>query len=201
MGIVWWRLGPGDETRALEHCSRFWSMKCGLDDLRAFLGDPSSILVVAEVDGRPAGQIFGYLLKRWDSQGPMLFVYSIDVAEPYRRRGIARRLFEKAREIGRAAGSCRTFLVTQEDNAAAMATYEALGGRRPHPDDVVFVWSEAPSVDRSDRSCRVADGSVDARTRGALAEQMSGFLERSHAGDRLESCDVDGRSTCEDERG
>jgi ribosomal protein S18 acetylase RimI-like enzyme len=134
------RLGPDDLERARANCEMFWDMSRAPKNLPEFLADPDCILLVAEVDGEPAGQIIGYILKRWDSKKPMLFLYSIDVVEHYRRKGVASKLIEEFRGIGGRSGCGTTFVFTSESNAPAMSLYKALGGTRINPDDVMFEW-------------------------------------------------------------
>jgi len=109
-------------------------------NLAALLADPDCILIAAESDGEPVGQVVGHVLRRWDSGPPMLLLYSIDVVAAHRREGIGGRLVTELRRVGRERGCGSTFLVTNESNAPAMALYRALGGTRPHTDDVLFVW-------------------------------------------------------------
>ncbi len=133
-------MGPGDINRAYENCSLFWKMNNARADLTAYLSDPGCILLAADVDGEPAGQIVGYILKRWDTVRPMLFLYSIDVDVNYRRRGIARALIHEFLDIGRVSGCDRSFVITNEGNVPAMKLYETLGGTRVHSDDVMMCW-------------------------------------------------------------
>lgn len=134
------QLGPEDATRAQANCALFWDMSAADDNLNAYLKDPNCLLLVAEIDGEPVGQIVGYLLQRWDSKRPKLFLYSIDVVASHRRQGIARRLLEALLRIGEDAGSGSVFVITSESNTAAMHLYPVLGGTRINPDDVMFEW-------------------------------------------------------------
>jgi ribosomal protein S18 acetylase RimI-like enzyme len=135
------RLGSGDTEQARINCALFWDMSCAEDHLKRFLSDPNCILLVAEVDGKPAGQITGYILHRWDSKPPMLFLYSIDVIQSHRREGVARKMIRAFQRIGKDAGCGGSFVVTNESNTPAMQLYRSLGGNRPNPDDVLFEWS------------------------------------------------------------
>ena len=138
------RLGPGDTERARRCCAPFWDMGSAATNLTGFLADPHCVLLAAEVDGEPVGQVVGHVLRRWDPRPPMLLLYSIDVIAGRRRRGIARALVTEFLRIGRGLGCGSAFLVTNESNAPAVRLYEACGGTRPHPDDVLFVWEDGP---------------------------------------------------------
>jgi ribosomal protein S18 acetylase RimI-like enzyme len=134
------RLNPNDADRAYTSCSHFWDMSAADNNLKDYLADKNCILLVAEVDGEPSGQIIGHILKRWDSKKPMLFLYSIDVVESHRRKGIARKLIEEFLRIGRESGCGKSFVFTNESNIPAMETYKALSGSRTNQDDVMFEW-------------------------------------------------------------
>ena len=140
MNLTIARLGPEDAARAQANCALFWNMNDASANLAAYLADPNCILLVAEVDGEPAGQIVGHILKRWDSKSPMLFLFSIDVVESHRRKGLARGLIKEFLRIGGEAGCGTSFVFANESNSAAMEMYQALGGIRANPDDVMFEW-------------------------------------------------------------
>jgi len=116
-------------------------MEGGHENLHEFLGDPNCVLVTAEIDGRPVGQILGHILRRWDSGKPMLFLYSIDVLGEYRKIGIGSELIREFNRIGAEAGCGESFVLTEESNTAAMNLYHSAGGTRVFPDEVMFVWN------------------------------------------------------------
>jgi len=140
MKLIISRLSSNDLDRAYANCSLFWDMSAANINLKDYLADKNCILLVAEVDGEPSGQIVGHILKRWDSKKPLLFLYSIDVVESKRRKGIARKLIEEFLRIGRKSGCGKSFVFTNESNIPAMETYLALGGTRTNIDDVMFEW-------------------------------------------------------------
>lgn len=140
MSLTISRLREQDLDRAAENCALSWKMPTSPANLRHFLADNRNILVVAEVDGEPVGQVLGYILQGWDARAPMLFLYSIDVVESHRRQGIGRHLIERFREIGRESGCGETFVFTDVSNQSAMKLYENLGGIPTNPDRVMFEW-------------------------------------------------------------
>lgn len=140
MNLTIRRLGPEDAVHAQTNCTLFWDMGSADKNLDCFLSDPNCILLVGEIDGEPAGQIVGHILKRWDSKSPMLFLFSIDVVESQRRRSVARGLIEEFLRMGRKAGCRSSFVFANESNAPAMHMYQALGGTRTNTDDVMFEW-------------------------------------------------------------
>lgn len=138
------RLGPEDVEAALGNCRLFWDMESAGGNLAAFLADPDCILLAAEVDGRPVGQIVGHVLKRWDARRPRLLLHSIDVVESHRRRGAARRLIRAFHRIGEAAGCGSSTVFTEESDAPATGLYRAVGGSRADTGGALFEWRWSP---------------------------------------------------------
>jgi aminoglycoside 3-N-acetyltransferase I len=120
------RLGRGDEevVRRLAEDGK---------PQTALLADERTIFVAAFDGDEPVGFTFGYLLPRRHGEPSMLFVYELDVAEAYRRQGVATRLME---ELFAHAGGVDAFVLTEPDNEAANATYAKLGGERSE----VVMW-------------------------------------------------------------
>jgi ribosomal protein S18 acetylase RimI-like enzyme len=102
----------------------------------AHLADKSLVNVVALEGAEVVGFIHGYVLRRFDRTS--FFIYSVDVAEPARRRGIAKAMLTALREHGQRAGWDEAFVFTNASNPAGMALYQSVGGVRPNPDDVMF---------------------------------------------------------------
>ncbi len=110
------------------------------DTMEDFLAAGQNILLVAEEEGTPLGLLLAYRLARWDQPRPMMFVYEIEVLEPYRRQGIGRALVAEIRRISRQAGCLKLFLITNASNTAAMALYASTGARRSADDDVLLSY-------------------------------------------------------------
>ena len=157
MSVTISRLGEQDLERAADNCTLFWQMSASQENLRQFLRDNRNILIVAEANDQPVGQALGYILQGWDARAPKLFLYSVDVVESHRRRGVGRRLIESFREVGRQSGCEEMFVFTNVANQPAMRFYESLGGTRSNPDDVMFEWkadlerTNAPSASQRSR--------------------------------------------------
>jgi ribosomal protein S18 acetylase RimI-like enzyme len=90
--------------------------------------DSSGPLAFVEMQGPEiAGWCWGYHLPRPDAFS-MIYLHDIEVDEPYRRRGVGRRLMEAFMDAGRRAGAAKMFLTTGEANMPARRLYEGLGG-------------------------------------------------------------------------
>lgn len=111
--------------------------------------DPRNILVLAEMDGRIVGFASGTVLDHPDKPRN-LFVQELGVNEEAQRRGIARALLAALRTEGRARGCSVTWVLTEDDNHAARATYAATGGEET-TGVVMYEWTEALS-DPDDQS-------------------------------------------------
>jgi ribosomal protein S18 acetylase RimI-like enzyme len=109
-----------------------------LEDERAaaHLADKDLVNVVAMDRDEIVGFVYGYVLRRFECTS--FFIYSVDVAEHARRRGIAKAMLAALHEHGKRAGWDEAFVFTNASNAAAMALYKSAGGIRPNPDDVMF---------------------------------------------------------------
>jgi ribosomal protein S18 acetylase RimI-like enzyme len=108
------------------------------EPVRAFLADPRNYLLIAYVEGVPAGFIAGHALE--------LFLYEAGVDEAYRGRGIGTALVKELARIGREAGCCEMFVLTNESNAPAMRMYASAGGHWSDERDIaMFEWTWEPA--------------------------------------------------------
>lgn len=57
-----------------------------------FFGNDTNIMYVAVENRKVIGSMYGYELERYDIRKKQLFIYSIDVLENYRRKGIGKKL-------------------------------------------------------------------------------------------------------------
>jgi len=103
-----------------------------------FLRADGHHLLIAYEDGVPAGFASSVELTHPD-KGTELLVYELGVDETFRRRGIGRALVQALRELARERGCYGMFVLTEPDNAPALALYEGSGGTRE--DTVLFNWN------------------------------------------------------------
>jgi len=106
--------------------------------LRAFLADDARYLFVALHEGRVAGSLNGYALRRPYREEPQFLLYEIDVRPEARRLGVGRALTEAFRAAAEAAGAYEIWVLTNASNRAAMGLYEACGMVRENRDDVMW---------------------------------------------------------------
>jgi aminoglycoside 6'-N-acetyltransferase I len=115
--------------------------------MRVFLGDERNLLLVAHRDGDPLGFALGYRLDRIDRAKPMLLFYEIGVEETHRRRGAARALVEYLKSLCRELNAMKMWVITDRDNVAARALYEATGGRIAAARGLVYEWKTNDVLD------------------------------------------------------
>ncbi|MEV6953196.1 GNAT family N-acetyltransferase [Streptomyces sp. NPDC051183] len=112
------------------------------DWAQRFLASPGHLMLIAYVDGVPAGMVSGVEMSHPD-KGTEMCLYELSVDEGYRRRGIGRALTEALAAEARARGCYGMWVGVDTDNEAALATYASAGAR----DEGVFSmrgWPLAP---------------------------------------------------------
>jgi ribosomal protein S18 acetylase RimI-like enzyme len=106
---------------------------------RRFLSDERHHLLIAYVDGLPAGMITGVEMTHPD-KGTEMFLYELGVDGSFRGRGIGRALVSALGELARERGCYGMWVLTDEHNAAALATYRRAGGV-PEGEQVMLQWT------------------------------------------------------------
>ena len=109
-----------------------------------FLASPGHHLLLAYVDGRPAGFVSGVEMTHPD-KGTEMFLYELGVDEGYRNRGIGRGLVTALGDVARQQNCYGMWVLTDRDNPAALATYRA-GGATSEDDQVMLSFSRLPGA-------------------------------------------------------
>ncbi|MFI2736909.1 GNAT family N-acetyltransferase [Streptomyces sp. NPDC018711] len=104
-----------------------------------FLADERHHLLIAYVDDIPAGMVTGVEMTHPD-KGTEMFLYELGVDESYRGHGVGRALVSALADLSRERGCYSVWTITDEDNAAALATYSRAGGV-PETGQVVLTWT------------------------------------------------------------
>ena len=103
----------------------------------ALLADPNVIFLVAFEDESPLGFVLAHELPRRHGDPTQLLVYEVDVDESHQRRGIGKALLGELASIAGSRGIVEGWVLTDEDNKAAMALYRSAGGIVPQK---VTMW-------------------------------------------------------------
>ncbi len=131
-------LRPGDDG-LVAAASHLFDGPARPDATARFLAEPGHHLLVAYEEGHAVGFVSGVEVTHPD-KGTEMFLYELAVDEPFRRRGYARALVDHLAGVARAAGCYGMWVVTDEDNSAARATYEGAGAQS-ETRQVVEVWT------------------------------------------------------------
>lgn len=133
-----WRAHPGDEHR-VKAAEDLFDNPVDVAATRRFLADSANWLLIADVDGRPAGFVSGTAILHPDAAQPEVFLNELAVAESFQGRGIGSalvgRLWREARDSG-----CRgMWVLTDAENVAANKVYSSQGGTRSGT-QVMYEW-------------------------------------------------------------
>ena len=115
-------LQPGDDLLVRE-AGHLFDHPIDLAATAAFLSDERHHLLLAYLDGEPAGFVTAIELLHPDKPRPEMFIYELGVAPDYRRQGVATSLLRALQEICREHGCGEMFVLTEPENTAAMRTY------------------------------------------------------------------------------
>jgi ribosomal protein S18 acetylase RimI-like enzyme len=91
------------------------------------LAQESFYLLLAALDGQPAGVATAVVIPKLDARRGFLFVDELAVLPAFRRRGVARALLAHLESLARELGLAGVRLLARPENAAARALYRALG--------------------------------------------------------------------------
>ncbi len=97
--------------------------------LTTFLGRPQNIVLVAKSGEAVVGGLVAYVLEKFERERSEVYIYDLAVAEPHRRRGIARNLIEQLKPISRALGAWVIYVQADYGDAPAIALYTSMGTR------------------------------------------------------------------------
>jgi len=101
------------------------------------LARPGHHLVLATVDGAPAGFVTGIEHAHPD-KGVEMLVYELGVDDAFRRRGIATALLDSLAALARSRGCYGMWVPVEPDNDAALALYRQAGGAAAEA--VILTW-------------------------------------------------------------
>ena len=124
-----WHATPGAEER-VKAAERLFDDAVDLEATRRFLADEANHLLIAYVDGEPAGFVSGTELTHPDKPAPELFLNELGVDSAYRGRGIGKALVAELWALAQRRGCGGMRVLTDEGNAVALRVYENAGGRR-----------------------------------------------------------------------
>ncbi|MGA6169912.1 GNAT family N-acetyltransferase [Streptomyces sp. NPDC012600] len=107
-----------------------------------FLAADGHVLLIAYVDGAPAGFVSGIEMLHPD-KGTEMCLYELGVDEPFRRRGIGRALTRALVDLARERGCYGLWVGVEPGNEAALATYRAAGAAAEDGQFAMLTWEFA----------------------------------------------------------
>ena len=134
------RLQPGDERLAADACRIFGGD--GDVDPTEFLSRPETTVLVGVDGSGVTGWVYGHELPHPDGEKTMM-LYALNVAERARRQGVGTALVAQFVDDARIRGCTEVWVLTDDANPAAIATYRRSGGRRDKVPQVMFKWKLA----------------------------------------------------------
>jgi GNAT superfamily N-acetyltransferase len=135
-------LRPGDEELLCKAEAAF-NAEPTRERAALLLREPTYLMVVALTDdGEVMSRIYGHVLHRAEVTDFLL--YEVDTAEPHKRKGAARALIAKLRELGRAKGWAEMWVLTDVDNDEGNPFYESVGGTLENSPANMYVFKIAP---------------------------------------------------------
>jgi ribosomal protein S18 acetylase RimI-like enzyme len=131
-------LGVGDDA-AVAAAEHLFDHAVDASAAARFLAEPGHHLLVAyDVDERPVGFVSGVETTHPD-KGTEMFLYELAVDEPARRQGFGGALVEALATLAQERGCYGMFVLTDDDNVAALATYRGAGGGKESR-NVMLEW-------------------------------------------------------------
>jgi ribosomal protein S18 acetylase RimI-like enzyme len=119
------RAGPGDRA-LVQRAAGLFDEPLRDDAIERFLGSDDHHLLVALDGPEPIGFVTGVELTHPD-KGVEMFLYELGVAEQARGRGVGTALVEALATLARDHGCRGMWVLTDEENAAAIGTYRKAG--------------------------------------------------------------------------
>jgi ribosomal protein S18 acetylase RimI-like enzyme len=132
------RLGP-DDVAVLEEASHLFDHPVQRELATRFLSADGHHVLIAYEDGVPAGFVTGIEMTHPD-KGTEMFLYELGVDARFRRRGHGTALVQGLAALAQERDCYGMWVLMDDDNAAALATYSAAGATRDAP-SVMLSWS------------------------------------------------------------
>ena len=116
-----------DDPDLIAAASHLFDSPAKADATRRFVEESGHhILLALDDDRRPVGMVTGVETTHPD-KGTEMFLYELDVDEGSRGQGIGTALVRALADLARQQGCYGMWVLTDDDNPAALATYTAAG--------------------------------------------------------------------------
>ena len=116
-----------DDPELVTAASHLFDGPAKVDATRRFVDEPTHhILLALDDERRPVGMVTGVETTHPD-KGTEMFLYELAVDEGSRQQGIGAALVRALADLAQQQGCYGMWVLTDDDNAAALATYNAAG--------------------------------------------------------------------------
>lgn len=102
--------------------------------VKTFLSEKQNIAIIAKLDDKIIGLIYGYSLTGFDGKSPQFFIYAVDIHKDYQDKGYGSRFVEYVVNWARDNGFCESWVLIDKDNHRACRVYEKAGMRHSEKD-------------------------------------------------------------------
>ncbi len=109
----------------------------------SFFENDRNIMYVALLQGKVVGNIYGYIIERFDIPKKQLFLYSVDVLESFQKRGIGKALVHEFLKHLNTEEFHNAFVLTNRENISAMNLYKSTGAKiviSEEGENILFRW-------------------------------------------------------------
>lgn len=129
------RVLSADDADLLDHvAANVFDDPIVLASAKKFLEDPNAFLVAAldrEHENLVVGFASAMIYLHPDKMGPEMVILEVGVDTAYQRKGVGKEIMSVMLTEAKKAGCKVAWLATEADNAAALALYNAAGGKPP----------------------------------------------------------------------
>jgi len=129
--------GPEHAVLAISH---LLDSEAKVDATQRFLADSGHHLLVAYDHDVAVGFVTGVEMTHPD-KGTEMFLYELAVDPSVQGRGVGRTLVTALAEVAKELGCYGMWVLTDQDNAAAIRTYEAAGATEPAAVSLMIAWT------------------------------------------------------------
>jgi aminoglycoside 3-N-acetyltransferase I len=136
------RFEASDAETAVALVEQFAGNVVSSEYLKEFLASPVNYLIVAEIENTLAGFLLAHALQRLKQESHKMFIYELDVAQAYRRKGVGTALIQYILGIVRQEKMMNAFVFTSYSNKGAVEFYKSTGGKIVNGDDLMFVYEK-----------------------------------------------------------
>jgi ribosomal protein S18 acetylase RimI-like enzyme len=120
-------LRSGDENILLNSAAEVFDNPVNLELAKEFLADPRHHIAVAIDDGQVVGFASGIHYIHPDKP-PELWINEVALAPTHRRQGLGKAVLSALLGVGKKRNCTNAWVLTYQNNPAAKALYESLGG-------------------------------------------------------------------------